>query len=182
VRNLKTAIMIDGAFFLRRFSRKYPLIDRDDVIKVANAIHSHALRHTWQKMGRRDTSNKPIFEQSDLYRIFFYDCPPFEGRMHWPISKRAINFSETPEAKFRKELHKQLLRKRKVALRLGHLLQTTQWRIKQSIQAKIIRKNIRLDQLTDEHFELDTKQKGVDMRLGLDVASLSYKRLVDQVV
>ncbi|MFK4582881.1 NYN domain-containing protein [Bradyrhizobium ottawaense] len=36
--------------------------------------------------------------------------------------------------------------------------------------------------LTDDHFVVDTGQKGVDMRLGLDVAALSYKRLVDQIV
>ncbi|QCI79607.1 NYN domain-containing protein [Hankyongella ginsenosidimutans] len=34
----------------------------------------------------------------------------------------------------------------------------------------------------DEDFELDVVQKGVDMRLGLDVASMAYKRQVDQIV
>ena len=34
----------------------------------------------------------------------------------------------------------------------------------------------------DEDFEIDTKQKGVDMRLGLDVASLAFKGQVDQIV
>lgn len=34
----------------------------------------------------------------------------------------------------------------------------------------------------DTDFEIDTVQKGVDMRLGLDVASMAFKRQVDQIV
>ena len=36
--------------------------------------------------------------------------------------------------------------------------------------------------LKDEDFEYATVQKGVDMRIGLDIASLSFKRQVDQIV
>jgi len=35
---------------------------------------------------------------------------------------------------------------------------------------------------SDEDFELDVIQKGVDMRLGLDVASMAFKRQVDQII
>ncbi len=35
---------------------------------------------------------------------------------------------------------------------------------------------------TDEDFQIDVIQKGVDMRLGLDIASMAYKRQVDQIV
>ena len=38
------------------------------------------------------------------------------------------------------------------------------------------------EDLVESDFVLDIKQKGVDMRIGLDVASLAQKRLVDQVV
>ena len=37
-------------------------------------------------------------------------------------------------------------------------------------------------QLTRQDLKLDMGQKGVDMRLGLDLVSLALKRLVDQVV
>jgi uncharacterized LabA/DUF88 family protein len=36
--------------------------------------------------------------------------------------------------------------------------------------------------LKDEHFDYDVDQKGVDMRIGLDLASIAAKRLADQVV
>jgi len=38
------------------------------------------------------------------------------------------------------------------------------------------------DEVTDEDFVADFRQKGVDMRLGLDVSSLAYKQLVNQIV
>jgi uncharacterized LabA/DUF88 family protein len=36
--------------------------------------------------------------------------------------------------------------------------------------------------LTDDVFEYDTRQKGTDMRIGLDIASVAYKKQVDQIV
>jgi len=38
------------------------------------------------------------------------------------------------------------------------------------------------DEVDDEDFVPDLRQKGVDMRLGLDIASLAYKQLVNQIV
>jgi uncharacterized LabA/DUF88 family protein len=34
----------------------------------------------------------------------------------------------------------------------------------------------------DQDFEINSIQKGVDMRLGLDVASMAFKRQVDQII
>ncbi|MGD3144586.1 hypothetical protein [Xanthomonas oryzae] len=39
--------------------------------------------------------------------------------MHYPVSKRAVDFAKSPEAVFRRKLHDLLRRKRKVALRDG---------------------------------------------------------------
>ena len=36
--------------------------------------------------------------------------------------------------------------------------------------------------LSDEDFRLDFRQKGVDMRIGLDIASLAYKGQINQLV
>ena len=36
--------------------------------------------------------------------------------------------------------------------------------------------------LTDRDVKYDVRQKGVDMRIGLDIASLAYKKLVDQII
>jgi uncharacterized LabA/DUF88 family protein len=173
--------MVDGGFFLKRLKHQFPDADADDPAAVARLIHGHALRHRYQRTGQ-DERHRPVFESYDLYRIFFYDCPPLEKKMHWPISKRAIDFAKTDQAVFRRSLHNELRKKRKVALRLGHLLETSQWRMKGDALSALLKGRISYSNLTDDHFIVDTGQKGVDMRLGLDVAALSYKKLVDQIV
>lgn len=47
---------------------------------------------------------------------------------------------------------------------------------------KLCKKEITVDDLTQSDFHLEIQQKGVDMRIGLDIASLAQKRLVDKIV
>ena len=39
-----------------------------------------------------------------------------------------------------------------------------------------------LENITEDDFQISIKQKGVDMKIGLDIASLAYKKQVDQIV
>jgi uncharacterized LabA/DUF88 family protein len=176
----RLAVLVDGGFFLRRLKYQFPKVDAEDPKAVAKLIHGHAMRHRQQRTGFE--KGAPLFESYDLYRIFYYDCPPFEKKMHWPVSKKAIDFAKTTQAIFRHELHDELKRKRKVAIRMGHLLDTASWRLKTEVLPELLKGTIKFDDLTDDHFAIDTSQKGVDMRLGLDVASMAYKQLVDQIV
>ena len=177
----RLAIMIDGAFFLKRLNHVNPNVPWNEPSQVADLIFRHALRHTNQRIGT-DKNRRPIYDDFELYRIFFYDCPPIEKKMHSPIGKRSIDFAKSEMAKFRLNLHKELLKKRKVALRLGHLIDTATWKLKFEAQTKLLRQELTWDQLTDDDFSLDVIQKGVDMRLGIDVASLAYKNAVDQII
>jgi len=47
---------------------------------------------------------------------------------------------------------------------------------------KLCRGDMQVQDLTDSDLALDITQKGVDMRIGLDIASLAQKRLIDQIV
>ncbi|MBA4748240.1 MAG: NYN domain-containing protein [Sphingopyxis sp.] len=183
---MATAILVDGAFFLRRFKHCFPDHDRDDPVSVAHGLGMLAFWHLVQRLGPDQVNamvakNHLLAESRDFYRIFFYDCPPFEKRMHWPMSRRSVDFSKTPEAIFRRHLHREVVKIRKVALRLGRLNDTAKWRLTESATAKFISDPAKFLP-TDSDFEIDTKQKGVDMRLGLDVASLAFKKQVDQIV
>jgi uncharacterized protein (TIGR00288 family) len=120
-------------------------------------------------------------ESRQFYRIFFYDCQPLTKRMHTPLSHKSIDVGKSAEAVFRLQLHKELQKLRKMALRLGRLNDTSRWRLSERATARLI-ENPNHFQPTDDDFEIDTKQKGVDMRLGLDVASLAFKGQVDQIV
>ena len=103
-------------------------------------------------------------------------------KAHNPISKRAIDFSKSDEAVFRLTLHQRLLSKRKLALRLGHLSTDLPWIIKPRVVADLLAGKAAFDALTSEDVMPGVRQKGVDMRIGVDVASLVFKKQVDQIV
>lgn len=183
---MATAILVDGAFFPRRFKHCFPDHNRESPASVAHGLGMLAFWHLVQRIGSKNveklvSENNLLAESREFYRIFFYDCPPLAKRMHTPLGGKSVDFSKSPEATFRRDLHQEILKLRKVALRLGRLNETSKWRLSEAATARLI-----ADPLTfkaaDDDFEIDTKQKGVDMRLGLDVASLSFKHQVDQIV
>lgn len=119
----------------------------------------------------------------DLYRIFFYDCPPLTKKMHNPISKKAVDFSKSKEAIFRNQLHQELVKKRKTALRLGRLSDiNVSWQIKPRIQMELFKGKRNWQSLTESDVSLDIIQKGVDMRIGLDIASVVLKKQANRIV
>jgi uncharacterized LabA/DUF88 family protein len=183
---MATAILVDGAFFLRRFKHCFPDNNRSDPTSVAEGLGVLAYWHLVQRIGPTEVMeqvarNALLAESRQFYRLFFYDCPPLEKRMHTPLGRRSIDFSKSPEAIFRRKLHSEILKLRKSALRLGRLNETSRWRLTEAATARLIESPDRFAP-TDDDFEIDTKQKGVDMRLGLDVASLAFKKQVDQIV
>jgi uncharacterized LabA/DUF88 family protein len=169
---MSTAVLIDGAFFLKRFYHIYKDRDATDAKVVAKTMHEMACHHVNDRQGR----------QRELHRIFFYDCPPILKKAHKPISRHGIDFSKTPMARFRLELHEEIKKLRKVALRLGHLSDDTSWRIKPEKLSELLKGGLRFENLTDDDFTYDARQKGVDMKIGLDIASLAYKHLVEQII
>ena len=54
--------------------------------------------------------------------------------------------------------------------------------IKQDPLRKLLKKEITVDDLTEKDFVLDVKQKGVDMRIGVDISSLAFKHQVDRII
>lgn len=170
---MPTAVLIDGAYFIKRFRSIEPS-NSYNAQRVADCAHRWAIAHL--RDGRRDKTRR------DLYRIFFYDCPPLEKKMHYPTSSRSVDFSKSKEAIFRRELHLLLRKKRKVAVRLGHLSTQVGWTLSPALLDAILRKKKSVDELTDEDFHPAVRQKGVDMRIGIDISSLALKRQVDQIV
>jgi uncharacterized LabA/DUF88 family protein len=181
-----TAILVDGAFFLRRFRYAFPDHDRGSAESVAHGLHLLVNWHLVQRLGPATVNEilarrHPLEESREFYRVFFYDCSPLTKRVHTPLGHKSIDFSKSVEAVFRLQLHSEIRKQRKVAVRLGRLNDTSRWRLTEKATDRLIAdpKNF---QATDDDFDIDTKQKGVDMRMGLDVASLAFKGQVDQIV
>ncbi len=161
-----TAVLVDGGFFLHRYSALHA--GRYTASQIATAISSISEQHAGG------------YEY--LYRIFYYDCPPLQKKAMNPVTKREVDFSKTETAKFRLTLFEELKRRRKVALRLGHLQDGQAWNIRSQCVRDLLSGRRNLSDLTEQDVAYDKRQKGVDMRVGLDIASLAYKRLVRCIV
>lgn len=165
---VRVAVLIDGGFFVKRFNHVYNQSRTMTGEEVAKRLYTIAHSH--------------VGKENILYRIFYYDCHPFDKKMHNPINKQVIDFKSTPEYKFRTQLMEALKRRRKVALRLGTLKESRTWsiyphRVKDLLSGKIEAKDLQPD---DVHLEL--RQKGIDMKIGVDIASLAIKRFVDRII
>ena len=165
---MKVAILIDGAFFLKRypivFNVKPPLNPQD----VARTMHAMALSH--------------LEREGQLYRIFFYDCTPFGNKAHNPVTGRSIDFSTTPQAVFRNQFHGELKKLRKVALRPGKLKGGNGWLIHPRATKEILNKVKKIEELEEHDVFYSLTQKGIDIKIGLDIASLAYKKQVQQII
>lgn len=119
----------------------------------------------------------------NLYRILFYDCPPLNKKFHNPISKKSVDLSKSELFNFRTEFHRVLLNQSNLALRRGNIDELhPPWTIIPDKLKDLFNNQITFDQLTENDVALSVRQKGVDMKIGLDIASLSYKRLVEQII
>jgi len=186
---MPTAILIDGAYFVKRFRAIEPH-NAHNAGRAAECAHRWACAHLTPKQARKAVTNPANGSQGrshredrrELYRIFFYDCPPLDKKMHNPVSKKAVDFGKSAEAQFRLALHEELRAKRKVALRLGHLSAHTQWTIKPHKVIELLAGKIQMADLREDDVTIDIRQKGVDMRIGVDVSSPAFKKQVDQIV
>ena len=166
-----TAVMFDAGFYLTRAKR---LFGKQTPYDAAHTLHQYALEHLNDDNGRRT---------SRLYRIFVYDAPPAAWKGHTPIGKKAVDLGQSDTAKWRNTFHETLRGLRKVALRMGEIpTSQVRWQLKAEVLEDLANGKRRWEQITDDDFRPDLHQKGVDMRLGLDIASLSYQRIVNQIV
>ena len=161
------AILVDGGFFLHRYRYCFGDLYRDGPYKVAKNLHTMLLKHV---------------EKEKLYRILYYDCPPLEKKAHNPITGKSIDFSKTKVAQFRLQFYEELKKLRKVALRMGYLKDSGHWVIRPLPTKELLKGGKTIQQLTEKDVFFDIEQKGVDIKIGLDIASLAYKRLVDKII
>lgn len=121
-------------------------------------------------------------EEFDLYRIIYYDCLPYSKKQHNPVSGKSIDFSKTPQYRFQLEFFEELKKKRKVALRLGVIDDQKHWSIRASKTKELLKNKIDVGDLTENDVQFNFTQKGVDMKIGLDIASLALKKQVEQII
>jgi uncharacterized LabA/DUF88 family protein len=93
-----------------------------------------------------------------------------------------FDFAKSEQAKFRNEFFEELKKKRKVALRLGYLRDSKNWLIRPRLTKELFKKKISVDDLKEEDVFYELRQKGIDIKIGVDIASISIKRLVNRII
>ena len=73
-------------------------------------------------------------------------------------------------------------KKRKVALRLGSLKETHKWILYDRTLVRLLKKEVTIDDISENDIYYELRQKGIDMKIGVDIASLSLKHFVDKIV
>jgi uncharacterized LabA/DUF88 family protein len=106
-------------------------------------------------------------DDESLLRVLYYDCAPFNGVLKLPVSGKQTVFSASDGW-----LH-ELARQDDFAIRLG-VLKFRGFRPKKIPLSP--------QTLQDSDFKPIFEQKGVDMRIGLDIAIFAEKRSVDRII
>jgi len=168
----KIAIMIDGGFYRKRASY---LWGKKTTEKRANELYAYCMSHIGAKEEHKNIEN--------LYRIFYYDCPPIGKVVYNPITGKNVDFSKSDTYKWALDLFEELKKKRKLALRLGELSDTLAGFILKPDRLKLLCSNkINISDLTENDIMINFGQKGVDMRIGIDIASVTFKKQANRII
>ena len=167
----KTAILVDGGFYRKRAAHLWGKKTAEERAKELSAYcHAH--------MQDRDGN-----ASRELYRIFYYDCKPIGRRsIYHPLTKRNVDLDKSETYTWTLTFLEELNKRRKFALRLGELSNQACYNLRPDVTKKLLAGTRTLDSLTEEDFMFVAQQKGVDMRIGIDISSLAFKKQVDQII
>lgn len=168
----KTAILVDGGFYRKRARKLWGEKAPED---RAEELNRYAFKHILEK-GDGNVSR-------ELYRIFYYDCPPVQTVVYHPLLKRNIDFGKLETYQWTLDFFDALKCKRKMALRMGKLSDVRPHFVLDPDKVKrLCGGRITVDDLTERDFRISFSQKGVDMRMGIDISSLAYEGIVNQII
>ena len=167
---VRTAILIDGGFYRKRAKYLWGDKSAEDRAKELQAYcHAHL---------QNDGSGP-----KRLYRIFYYDCEPVGRRsVYHPLKQKNIDLDKSDTYTWSSIFFEQLKKSRKFALRMGHMSEQMFYNLKPDVTKALCTGKRTLASLNESDFMFSAQQKGVDMKIGIDIASLAYKKLVDQIV
>ena len=134
-------------------------------------------------MGIRGYCKQHIRDHQEIYRIFYYDSEPSDKIGRNPISKEMVDFSKTEAYKKQMELFDSIRTTPNFALRLGKIKWVGDWKLKKPYKwKKLLKGEITAGELTPEDITPRFYQKGVDMKIGIDIALTSLKKLTDIII
>jgi uncharacterized LabA/DUF88 family protein len=159
---MKSIFMIDGGFFEKKFRRAYPKVKMQ-------AEHVK---------GFVDNFSEDVLRGSDTMRVYYYDCPPFSGVIKNPATKDKVDLGDSPTFKWKSKLLKDLRLVPFFAVREGRL-RLNRW--SPSHVLRRLKKNPDV-RITGSDLKPKFEQKGVDMKIGLDIAWASLQKVAERLV
>jgi uncharacterized LabA/DUF88 family protein len=161
VGGVQFAVLMDGAFVRYRLGAR----EQPAGIEQVRALIATLMQH-------------PQLQGLRLHRIYFYDAKPLDQGEKKPLQGGRVEFAREPIAVRSAALHQALAVEPFMALRIGET-QFEGWRV----SARTLDK-ARDNQLviTADDLRPQVTQKGVDMRIGMDIAALTLKRLAQVIV
>jgi uncharacterized LabA/DUF88 family protein len=119
-------------------------------------------------------------ESEEMHRVLYYDCAPYDGdgrRKPHPLDP-AREPTSSGYRNFFNSVLSLLKSKAYFAVRLGEV-SFDGWTLSDKATAEILAQGRTI--VTDD-FQPVLRQKGVDLRIGLDVALMAKDRLIDRIV
>ncbi len=108
-----------------------------------------------------------VMPDENALRMLYYDCAPYQGKARLPVSGDEFEFNGS-DAWLKALAAKDLFAVRRGVLKF------------RGFKPKKI--PISSAPLTDADFKPDFEQKGVDMRIGLDIANFAAAKSVDRII
>jgi uncharacterized LabA/DUF88 family protein len=114
----------------------------------------------------------------DLLRIYFYDAPPATGIVKNPIDGSELDLAKTKVFTSHESLLDKLELSPNFAVRRGEVL-TRGWKLGKAALLELTKKP---RPLGPRDFVPNIVQKGVDLRIGLDISRLALRDMVSAIV
>jgi len=154
------SILLDGGFLKRKLGSARKRASAEDVVEFTRCLR-----------------NLPQLSPHRLHRILYYDAAPSTELVRTPFGGPNVELRHSESHAYNTRLHAQLAKQEYFALRLGELA-IRGWKPVRRLGSV---KGASLEQ-TQGNVALDIQQKGVDMRIGLDIASLTLKKICQIIV
>jgi uncharacterized LabA/DUF88 family protein len=158
----KYAVLIDGGFIKKKLQERHK--------------HFPTVSEIQTEVDRIKTHD--LLKAFSLLRVYFCDAPPASGIITNPLDGRRIDHSATSNHASNTSLQQTLEMQPDFALRSGETA-VHGWSLGNMAFKSLLKKP---RPLVSRDLVPDIEQKGVDLRIGLDIARLSLRQLVDIIV
>lgn len=157
---MKYAILIDGGFVRRKLGDSKKPASASDISNLVKRLREHE-----------------CLRDHFLHRVYYYDSKPLDVVVDKPLQGGKLDFGRQDLVSRSNAIFGELMKEQYFALRMGEL-SFEGWRVRpKALDSKEDKITIGADQLQPQ-----ISQKGVDMRIGMDIASLTLKGFAGIIV